>query len=154
MNQSIKNELKMLKEKYDFDITALTDMTNSRGNFTFRWKYVLGSENQRWKRMELRKGTGLPGLVLKTGKSLVIEDVSKIYDQEELFRFPILYFENIRGFIAMPIWSNSEVVAGLVVLGDRQPRVIGEEEYESVKADVENGLRIELLKEMMLYENT
>lgn len=154
MNQSIKDALDQLKDKYEFEIVALTDMTNSRGNFTFKWKYVLGSENQRWKRMELRKGTGLPGLVLKTGKSLVVEDVSKIYNQEELFRLPILYFENIRGFIAVPIWSNDETVVGVLVLGDRAPRIISEDEYEAIKTDVEKRLRIELLKEMMPYENT
>ncbi|SOC44482.1 GAF domain-containing protein [Salinicoccus kekensis] len=154
MNQSVKGVLQRLQKKHDFAIVALTGMINNRGNSTFKWKYVLGSDSQRWKRMELRKGTGLPGVVLKTGKSLVVQDVSKIYNPEELFRFPILYFENIQGFVAIPIWNNDEVVMGLVVLGDRAPRHISEAEYEALKADVEKDLRIELLKELMLYENT
>lgn len=149
MNQSIKDILNCLKDKYHVDIIALTDTKNSRGNFTFKWKYVFGSENQRWKRMELRKGTGVPGLVLKTGKSLVIEDVTKIYGDEELLRMPILYFENIKSFTAMPIWSDDEVVVGVLVLGNRTKRQISELEYETLKTDVEETLRIEILKEMM-----
>ncbi|CAM4258473.1 GAF domain-containing protein [Lacicoccus alkaliphilus] len=152
MNRTVKDELQELKEKYGFDIGALTEMNNARG--TFKWKYVLGSDSQRWKRMELRKGSGLTGVVLKTGKSLVVQDVLKIYSQEELFRLPILYFEKIRGFIAMPIWNNEEAVAGLVVFGDKQPRTISEEEYAAIKVDVEARLRPEFLKEVMLYENT
>lgn len=152
MDQIVKVELQELKDKYDFDIAALTEMNNSKG--TFKWKYVLGSDSQRWKRMELRKGSGLTGIVLKTGKSLVVQDVLEIYNQEELFRLPILYFEKIRGFIAMPIWNNDEMVAGLVVLGDKKPRAVSEEEYESVKSDVEARIRPEILKEMMFYENT
>lgn len=154
MNQSVKDALHALQDKYNFEIVALTGTINNRGNSTFKWKYVLGSDSLRWERMELRKGTGLPGIVLKTGKSLVVQDVSKIYNPEELFRFPILYFENIQGFVAIPIWNNDEVVVGLVVLGDREPRHISEAEYEAIKADVERNLRIELLKELMLYENT
>lgn len=149
MNQSIRDTLHYLKEKYHFEIIALTDTTNSRGNFTFKWKYVFGSENQRWKRMELRKGAGIPGLVLKTGKSLVVQDVREIYDDEALLRFPILYFEKIRTFIAIPIWSDDEVVVGVLVLGNRKPGQISESVYESLKTDVEETLRIEILKEMM-----
>lgn len=149
MNQSIRDSLYNLKEKYGFEIIALTDTTNSRGNFTFKWKYVFGSENQRWKRMELRKGTGLPGLVLKTGKSLVIQDVHKIYDEEGLLSFPILYFEKVKSFVAMPIWSDDEAVVGVLVLGNRKPSLISETTYESLKTDVEETLRIEILKEMM-----
>lgn len=149
MNQSIRDSLYNLKEKYRFEIVALTDTTSTRGNFTFKWKYVFGSENQRWKRMEIRKGAGLPGLVLKTGKSLVIQDVSKIYNDEELLRLPILYFEKIKAFVAMPIWSDDEVVIGVLVLGNRKKGQISESEYESLKTDVEETLRIEILKEMM-----
>ncbi len=149
MNQSIRDTLQSLKEKYGFEIIALTDTTNSRGNFTFKWKYVFGSENQRWKRMEIRKGAGLPGLVLKTGKSLVIQDVSKIYDNEGLLRYPILYFEKVESFVAMPIWSDDEIVVGVLVLGNRQPGQISESKYEALKTDVEETLRIEILKEMM-----
>ncbi|HIV82724.1 MAG TPA: GAF domain-containing protein [Candidatus Salinicoccus merdavium] len=149
MNQSIRDTLQSLKEKYGFEIIALTDTTNSRGNFTFKWKYVFGSENQRWKRMEIRKGAGLPGLVLKTGKSLVIQDVSKIYDNEGLLRYPILYFEKVKSFVAMPIWSDDEIVVGVLVLGNRQPGQISESKYEELKTDVEETLRIEILKEMM-----
>lgn len=149
MNQSIKDTLQYLKEKYHFEIIALTDTTNSRGSFTFKWKYVFGSENQRWKRMELRKGIGLPGLVLKTGKSMVIQDVAEIYNDDELLRLPILYFENIKSFVAMPIWSDDEVVVGVLVLGNRTKSQISESEYESLKTDVEETLRIEILKEMM-----
>lgn len=149
MNQSIRDTLYRLKEKYEFEIIALTDTTNSRRNFTFKWKYVFGSENQRWKRMELRKGAGLPGLVLKTGKSLVIQDVSKIYDEEGLLRYPILYFEKVKSFVAMPIWSDDELVVGVLVLGNRKPSQISESKYESLKTDVEETLRIEILKEMM-----
>jgi len=149
MNQSIRDTLQSLKEKYGFEIIALTDTTNSRGNFTFKWKYVFGSENQRWKRMEIRKGAGLPGLVLKTGKSLVIQDVSKIYDNEGLLRYPILYFEKVESFVAMPIWSDDEIVVGVLVLGNRQPGQISESKYEELKTDVEETLRIEILKEMM-----
>src|SRR5690625_2544183 len=154
MNQSVEKALHALQDKYHFELAALTGMINNRANATFKWKYVLGSDSRRWRRMELRKGTGLPGVVLKTGKSLVVQDVSKIYNPEELFRFPILYFENIQGFVAIPIWNNDEVVMGLLVLGDREPRSISEAEYEAIKADVERDLRIELLKELMLYENT
>lgn len=149
MNQSIRNTLYNLKEQYGFEIIALTDTTNSRRNFTFKWKYVFGSENQRWKRMELRKGAGLPGLVLKTGKSLVIQDVHKIYDEEELLSFPILYFEKVKSFVAMPIWSDDEAVVGVLVLGNREPSLISDMTYESLKTDVEETLRIEILKEMM-----
>lgn len=149
MNQSIRDTLLSLKEKYEFEIIALTDTTNSRGSFTFKWKYVFGSENQRWKRMELRKGAGLPGLVLKTGKSLVIQDVNKIYDEEGLLSYPILYFEKVKSFVAMPIWSDDEVVVGVLVLGNRQPSQISELKYEALKTDVEETLRIEILKEMM-----
>ena len=48
-----------------------------------KWKYVSGNTNERYKLIILRKGRGLAGTVMKTGKRMVIADVDTALTQAE-----------------------------------------------------------------------
>ncbi|MHC0553159.1 GAF domain-containing protein [Salinicoccus sp. CNSTN-B1] len=142
-----------VREKFNFDTVALTDVECSRCH-SIKWKYNIGSTNDRWRKIELRSGKGLPGIVMKTGKSLVVDAIERIEMDGGVFQYPMIKIERLESFIAMPLWNDTEEVIGIVLLGNRQSRHFLQKEYEEIKEYVERHLRQQILKELIANEGS
>ena len=152
MVEKIETVLTDMKEMFGFDIVALTDVKNRRGQYMVKWKYNIGSTNIRWRKIALPSGKGVPGAVMKTGKSMIIEDVEDTEIATSLFRYPILRMEGLKSFVAIPIWNDDEEVIGILLMGNRRKRAFTEMDYEKIKHHVETTLRQQILKELMVNE--
>ncbi|TVT26720.1 GAF domain-containing protein [Salinicoccus cyprini] len=153
MNEiSIEVTLSDIQKTFDFDLVALTDIRVRQTNYMIRWKYSIGSLGDQWKRIALQRGKGVPGTVMKTGKSMIITDITGTDMERDLFRYPILKTEQLQSFIAMPLWNDDEEVMGILLMGNRDSRMYTEAEYEMVKQHVEKTLRQQILKELMVNE--
>ncbi|WP_271396799.1 GAF domain-containing protein [Salinicoccus roseus] len=141
-----------MKETFDFDIVALTDVKNRRGQYMVKWKYNVGSTNPRWRKIALPTGRGVPGAVMKSGKTMVVQDISETEIATSLFRYPILRMEHLKSFIAFPIWNDDEEVIGILMMGNRRERAFTDTEYRTIKQYVETTLRQQILKELMVNE--
>ncbi|MFC3420327.1 GAF domain-containing protein [Salinicoccus hispanicus] len=153
MNESsIEATLSNIREQFSFDLVVLTDIRIRQTNYMIRWKYSIGSSGEQWKRIALPRGKGVPGTVMKTGKSMIIDDIAGTDIERDLFRYPILKTEQLQSFIAMPLWNDDEEVMGILLMGNRSRRMFAEEEYEMIKHCVEKTLRKQILKELMVNE--
>ncbi|MEJ7154775.1 GAF domain-containing protein, partial [Staphylococcus ureilyticus] len=83
-----------------------------------KWQYVSGNKNDRYKLIILRKGRGLAGNVMKTGKRMVIANVDMALTPDEKVKFPILLSENLTAVIAIPLWYQQQVY-GVMLFGQR-----------------------------------
>lgn len=78
-----QQELDTLRKKVNCDFAAVALYENHEPSGPIKWQYVSGNLNSRYKLIVLRKGRGLAGTVMKTGKRMVIENVSKTITPEE-----------------------------------------------------------------------
>ena len=113
-----QQELDTLRNKENCDFAGVALYENNEPSAPIKWQYVSGSQNNRYKLIILRKGRGLAGTVMKTGKRMVIENVSKTITPEEKIKYPILMSENLNALIAIPLW-HKQYVAGVLLLGQR-----------------------------------
>ena len=122
-NQHLQMNLDKLRaqEGYDFGGIALYDYHHTSS--PIKWQYVSGNLNSRYKLIVLRKGRGLAGTVMKTGKRMVIENVSKTITPEERIKYPILMSENLNALVAIPLWHEQHV-AGVLLLGQRGSKTL------------------------------
>lgn len=103
-----------VSEGYDFAGVALYEhhMTSA----PIKWHYVSGNLNDRYKMIILRKGRGLAGMVMKTGKRMIIADVVASLSPEDKIKYPILIAENLTAMVAIPLCYNNQVY-GVLLLG-------------------------------------
>ncbi|MBL7584541.1 nitrate respiration regulation accessory nitrate sensor NreA [Staphylococcus saccharolyticus] len=105
-----------IKEGYDFGGIALHDHHHTSS--PIKWQYVSGNTNDRYKLIILRKGRGLAGMVMKTGKRMVIADVETALSPAEKVKFPIILSESLTAVVAVPLWLNQSMY-GVLLLGQR-----------------------------------
>ena len=124
-----QQELDTLRKKENCDFAGVALYENHEPSGPIKWQYVSGNLNNRYKLIVLRKGRRLAGTVMKTGKRMVIENVSKTITPEEKIKYPILMSENLNALVAIPLWHEQHV-AGVLLLGQRGnktlPKVINQ----------------------------
>ena len=103
-NQSLQNNLDRLRIDGGYDFGGIAMYERSLRSSPIKWKYVSGNTNERYKLIILRKGRGLAGTVMKTGKRMVIADVDTALTQAEK--------------IAFPLWLDHQMY-GALLLGQR-----------------------------------
>ena len=120
-NQHLQMNLDKLRaqEGYDFGGIALYDYHHTSS--PIKWQYVSGNTNDRYKLIILRKGRGLAGMVMKTGKRMVIADVDTALSPEEKVKFPIILSESLTAVVAVPLWLENSMY-GVLLLGQRNPQ--------------------------------
>lgn len=117
-NQSLQNNLDRLRIKGGYDFGAIAMYERSHRSSPIKWKYVSGNTNERYKLIILRKGRGLAGTVMKTGKRMVIADVDTALTQAEKIAFPIILNEALTAVVAVPLWLDHQMF-GVLLLGQR-----------------------------------
>lgn len=111
----ITDELTRLRSLTLSDFSALACIEKSEG--LLRWKYVSGNLNCRYKNIAMRSGRGLAGLVIRHGRSIIL-DASIPDFNRKLQEEPIMLAEHLQSAIAVPIMMHQET-AGVLLVGNR-----------------------------------
>ncbi|NWK84186.1 GAF domain-containing protein [Staphylococcus sp. GSSP0090] len=108
-----------IEEGFDYAAIALYEKESHIS--PIKWCYASGNLNQRYKFIVLRKGKGLAGNVMKTGKRMVIENVAQSLSAEDKHKYPIVLCELLTSMIAIPLWYQHQVY-GVLLLGQRNDK--------------------------------
>jgi len=113
--QSILDSIR-IEEGFDFAAIAFYEQESDIS--PIKWCYASGNLNNRYKLIVLRKGKGLAGNVMKTGKRMVIENVAQLLSSQEQHKYPIVLCELLTAMVAIPLWYEKKVY-GVLLLGQR-----------------------------------
>ncbi|MFD3260491.1 GAF domain-containing protein [Paenibacillus lentus] len=108
-----------LRERFDFDFVSIALVQSAANQFVLTWQYASGNLNQRYKRIVLHSGKGIAGIVFKTGKPMLIQNIEAELDPGDLFNYPIIVAEQLKTVCAIPLWKDSRVT-GVLLVGFRE----------------------------------
>ncbi len=111
-NEAYDAAIQDLHERYGLDFTAL-GLAAFHGS-PLHWVYSAGASDNRHKRIALAPGRGIGGIVLKSGKPMLYTDIDKEMDPREYSSYPIVFAEDLRSFIALPVCKHERVVGVLL----------------------------------------
>lgn len=87
--------------------------------YPIKWCFVAGNRNERFRKITLRRGFGIAGLVLRTGKPFYSNDLPK-YTLSSAIYTPIAGAEALTAAAAIPLSSSTMgVVTGGLLAGYR-----------------------------------
>lgn len=112
-------EIDKLRDRFQFDFVSLALVQPAEDRFVLTWQYASGNHNERFKRIVLHSGKGVAGIVFKTGKSMLIQNVNADIDARDLFNFPIIAAEKLKSLGALPLWVEARVM-GVLLAGFRE----------------------------------
>lgn len=105
-------------QETDYDFVAIA-MQGATAPHLTRWVYASGNQSQSFRRIVLRKGFGIAGLVLRTGKPFYHNDILKLHYSNQLYS-PIARSENLKQVVAVPINDKYlKVAIGVLLVGYR-----------------------------------
>jgi nitrogen regulatory protein A len=134
-NEEIQDELDSLCKitTSDFSGLAWIDQHDSR----IRWLYVSGNTNERFKRLALKPGRGIAGLVLKLGRPIIIDAcMSDLELSRVQYDYPIMLVEHLHAVIAVPIKIHDET-RGVLIIGNRSERYYEENDLHLISNLIE-----------------
>jgi nitrogen regulatory protein A len=129
-NVEIQDELDSLCKitTSDFSGLAWIDQHDSR----IRWLYASGNSNERFKRLALKSGRGLAGLVLKLGRPIIIDaGMTELELSRVQYDYPIMLVEHLLAAIAVPITVLGET-RGVLLIGNRSERYYEENDLNLI----------------------
>ncbi|EUJ45742.1 GAF domain-containing protein [Listeria riparia] len=112
--QDIASELIDIRLQLGLDFVGIATAIATGNQKEIRWKYVAGNRNNRYQKIVLQVGKGIAGIVWRTGRPIIAEDL-KTERQAPIQEYPIALTENLASIIAVPILSEGAVIA--VMLG-------------------------------------
>lgn len=128
-------EIEQIRKVFDFDLVALALVDPAEKRFTSKWEYVTGNKSNRYKRIILQTGKGVAGAVLKTGKPLLMSDVTSLISTGDLYNYPIIIAEKLTSFGAIPLYKYNRV-KGVLLVAFRDDKVLTEEVFKEFKENV------------------
>lgn len=137
-----------LRESLNVDFIGLAMPSDLILQTDIHWRYVSGETNERYKKIELKKGKGVAGIVIKTGRDWIELDIETSSLQTHLFDFPIIRFEKLTSFIAVPLWKYNKVAAVLLI-GNRSKRPFTLTMHEQLKKNLEQELGVFYCKDVI-----
>lgn len=114
-----QQELEAIRQSYGYDFLALALVEPAEEQYVIRWKYAAGNRNERFRRIVLKSGKGIAGIVFKTGKPVFISSVREYVGAASLFNYPIVQSEKLQSLGAIPLWNEARV-AGVLLGGFRE----------------------------------
>lgn len=139
-NQAIQNELISLCKltASDFSGIAWIDQHDSR----IRWLYGSGNSSDRFKRLALKPGHGLAGLVLKLGRPIIIDASMQDLELARIqYNYPIMLVEKLQAALAVPLKIQNET-RGVLLVGNRSERLYDEKDLPLVSEWIERFERL------------
>ncbi|GGI40947.1 nitrate respiration regulation accessory nitrate sensor NreA [Mammaliicoccus stepanovicii] len=118
---NFQKQLDLIRETYDIDFVGLAMPTVENELYMIKWRYVSGNLNQRYKNIILRNGRGIAGIVIKSGKQIVIDQIKESSYDNQIFNYPIIQSEQLTSLIALPLWLDNRV-SGVLMLGQRNDK--------------------------------
>ena len=132
---NFQDEIEQIRRAFGFDLVALALVQPAEQRFTSRWEYITGNKSNRYKRIILQTGKGVAGVVLKTGKPLLISDVRSMLDEGDLYNYPIVVAESLTSFGAIPLYKYNRV-KGVLLAAFREDKVLTDEVFNEFKETV------------------
>lgn len=127
---SILHVLERLRSLTSSDFIAWAPVTGQLKSI--RWKYALGSRNDRIQHMRIKKGYGLAGAAVKLERMITLDDTHS--DADWLRQHcPVMLAEHLHTAAAIPV-KHSAVLTGLLYIGKRTPPGYREEELNEVSS--------------------
>ena len=126
-----------LRNTYGFDFTAI-GIAPEFGE-ALQWKYASGNTGERFRRIALTPGRGIGGIVLKTGRSMVLTDIDNQLDPRDFSSYPIVFAEDLRSFCSLPL-SDGVHVIGALLCGFRTVDESHEATFKQLFEDTKDGL--------------
>lgn len=144
-----QTQIEQIRSAANFDLVAIALVEPAANQYVLKWKYASGNLNNRFKKVILQSGKGIAGMVFKTGKPIHIQDSGDFADQNNLFNYPILSFEQLKCLGAVPIWHNGRV-AGVLLAGFRESQLMTDGNLQILMVRASNGIGNFNGKELML----
>ncbi|KOR89545.1 GAF domain-containing protein [Paenibacillus solani] len=141
-----------LRERFEFDLVSIAFVQSATDQFVLTWQYASGNLNERYKRIVLHSGKGLAGIVFKTGKPVLIQNVAEELDPNDLFNYPIIAAEQLLSVGAVPLWKDSRV-AGVLLAGYRQENRLTSSRLHEFQQEIEPSIGPFLTKELEEYDS-
>jgi nitrogen regulatory protein A len=94
------------------DFAALALLSEDRNRY--RWHYATGNRNNRYMKMLVKRGKGLPGTALLLGRSMTI-DHRKIESDKLEIDCPLMFAESLQAAMAIPILVSTKDIGVLMV---------------------------------------
>ncbi|MWV44625.1 GAF domain-containing protein [Paenibacillus sp. HJL G12] len=128
-NYHYQEEIDKLRERFQFDFVSMAMVQPAEDRFVLTWQYASGNINERYKRIVLHSGKGIAGMVFKTGKPMLIQNVNADIKSRDLFNYPIIVAEQLKSLGAIPLWENSRV-QGVLLVGYRTEKRLDQAAFE------------------------
>ena len=136
-NAEYAQAVERLHSEYGFDFVAL-GLAAFHGS-PLHWIYSAGASGERYKRISLAPGHGIGGIVLKAGKPMLFTDIDREMDPREYSSYPIVFAEDLRSFLALPVVRYERVV-GVLLCAFRSTGAGHQGLYERLIGELEGGL--------------
>ena len=134
VDATILVELERLRRLTSSDFIALAPFNEHAGRV--RWKYALGSRNERYQQMVIKSGQGLAGSVLRHGRWVKL-DVSYPHAEQARRDCPVMLSEQLKSAAAFPIKNDSDnphsTIKGLLFIGKRTQHRYEQDEFLAVQ---------------------
>ncbi|WP_125565166.1 GAF domain-containing protein [Companilactobacillus insicii] len=102
-------------QKEDFDFVGIA-MQSQAPPHSIKWSFVAGNSNERFRKIVLRSGIGIAGLVIRTGKPFWDNDLTN-YEYSSKMYTPIAQSERLQTAAAVPITNNLGLIDGVLLAG-------------------------------------
>ncbi len=134
-----QRELDAIRQTFGYDFLALALVEPAEQQYVIRWKYAAGNRNERFRRIVLKSGKGIAGIVFRTGKPVFIPSVRDYVRASSLFNYPIIQSEQLESLGAVPLWNDARV-AGVLLGGFRQEHAMTPELMQALKQTAQSGI--------------
>ncbi|MFD1671888.1 GAF domain-containing protein [Agrilactobacillus yilanensis] len=112
-------------QKSNFDFVGIA-LKSADSLEQIKWRYVRGNITQRYRRIVLRNGLGIAGLVLRTGEPFFDNALND--KSQNLMYTPITVVEKLNSAAAIPIIDpQSRAVTGVLMAGYRNGSPVSHE---------------------------
>ncbi|MDR9855934.1 GAF domain-containing protein [Paenibacillus sp. VCA1] len=130
-----QKEIDRLRDRFQFDFVSLALVQSAEDRFVLTWQYASGNLNERYKRIVLHSGKGIAGIVFKTGKPMLIPNVTTDLNARDLFNYPIIVAERLKSLGAVPLWEGKRVI-GVLLAGYRAENRLDAASFEHFQQEL------------------
>lgn len=115
----------------DYDFVAIALQEDVSPHYT-KWCYTVGNTNQKFRNIVLRRGFGIAGLVLKTGKPFLNNHLDDFVYSNTMYT-PIAKVEALKSAVAVPlIDKDSMLTNGVLLVGYRSSKHFESSDIEKI----------------------
>lgn len=125
-----KEQLHKLRRQSGFDFAGMALAVRTRRTLLV-WRAASGNRNRNYLKIVLEPGKGIAGGIFQRKRTMIVQDVSTRYDENEIVHTPILLAEDLRSFAAFPLWKEDEV-KGVLLFGMRKEKRVTRENYQKL----------------------